>query len=79
MSKTPLILVLLLFDFGEDFTNVFGKWPSEMVSFFLNFKVLSSTKLCFSKCFCLILPKFFSTLLSNFDLSNSSILASNAT
>ena len=75
--KKLFILMLLLLDFGEDFSNVFGKWPSEMANFSFNFKVL--TWRAFSKCFCSIFSSSFSQLLSNFDLFNPSILESKAT
>ena len=71
--------MLLLLSFGEDFSNIFGKWPSEMVKFSFNFKVLTSRESYFFQCFCSIFSHSFSQLLSNFDLFNSSILKFNAT
>ena len=78
-AKKLFILMLLLLGFSDEFSDVFGKWLSEMVNFSFNFKLLLSRELCFSKCFCSIFSKSFSQLRSDFDLFNSSILASNAT
>ena len=75
--KKLFILILLLLGFGEDFSNVFGKWLSEMVNFSFNFQVLPSR--AFYKCFGPMFSSSFSQLLSNFDLFNSSILGSKAT
>ena len=48
-----------------------------MVKFSFNFKVLTSRKSCFSKCFCSIFS-FFVAIAFNFYLFNSLILESNA-
>ena len=46
--------MLLLLGCGENFSNVFVKWPSEMFNFSFKFKVLTWKELCFFNCLCSI-------------------------
>ena len=50
-----------------------------MLNYSFNFKMLPSRELCFSKCFYSIFSRSFLQLISNFDVFNASVLASNLT